>query len=261
MNSAPGLGKRHARIGGWPVICALAAALAFALAALAPARAFAAAPDPSRSCTLTAKCEASDKPVAGVRLSLFRVAGFAADGSYELTDEYAASGVELNGLYLASEWGKAAEQLERFTSESGYTALASEASDATGEARFSGLEPGIYLAPASVGKTAAGETYASAAFLVSVPGREVTDGPWVYDVTVEPKFERAGDDDDDDKGGDSDDKGGDSDSDGSADERGGDESANSSERAPQTSDLCTLAAPVALAACGLSLVLLARRLS
>ena len=262
MNSAPGLGKRHAHMGGWPVICALVAVLAFALAVLAPASASAAAPDPSRSCTLTAKCVASDKPVAGVRLSLFRVAGFAADGSYELADEYAASGVELNDLHLASEWGKAAEQLERFTSEAGYAALASETSDATGEARFSGLEPGIYLAPSSVGKTAAGESYISAAFLVSVPGREVTDGPWVYDVTVEPKFERTSDDDDDDKGGDSDDKGGDSDGGGSSDGQSGEDgSSNSSERAPQTSDLYTLAAPAALAACGLSLVLLARRLS
>lgn len=83
----------------------------------------------------------------------------------------------------------------------------------------------------------------------------VTDGPWVYDVTVEPKFERTSDGDDDDKGGDSD-GGGSSDG-----QSGEDGSSNSSERAPQTSDPYALAAPVALAACGLSLVLLARRLS
>ncbi|WP_322354706.1 hypothetical protein [Paratractidigestivibacter sp.] len=168
----------------------LAALLAVVCVLAAPARAWAAG-----ACSLSVECEVSGAAVAEAGFFLYRVGDVGEDGAFGLTEEFAGAGVDLAGCALASEWGKAAEELAAFAKAQGAEAVAFGVSGADGVATFAGLEPGLYLVPAATVKTAAGEGYVSSAFLVALPGQDA-DGSAAYAVTVEPKLEKAADNSD-----------------------------------------------------------------
>lgn len=186
-----------ARLGAITAAMAVVAVVLAALMCVAPVRALAiGVPDTSRSCTLTVECASGEEAVAGARIELYRVAELDEYGHFSLLDEFADSGVDLDGIDRASAWSQAARKLEISAklSEVAPSVVATTSSD--GVAAFSGLACGLYLAGSADGTAAGGQTYGSSAFLVSLPGQSADGESWVYRVTVAPKFEKTGDESD-----------------------------------------------------------------
>lgn len=173
------------------VAFALSLLISLMLGVASPARAYGTtAPDQARLCSLSAECLVPGNAVSGLQLSLYRVAAFTDEGPFALTDDFAASSVDLAGLSKASDWAAAASALDSYARATGLVPQATAVTASSGVASFSGLEPGLYLSLKATGDVN-GEAYTCAAFLVSVPG-EASDGiSWNYHVAVAPKFERG----------------------------------------------------------------------
>lgn len=137
--------------------------------------------DPARTCSLTVEATYDKQPLEGFEFSVRKVAAVDDAARYQLAQDYARSGVELNGLGSAADWNAAAMQLETWTTEQGVEVGAQATSSAAGKATFSALEPGMYLLAAEPLKVGS-RTYTAETYLVAVP-EEGTAGTWNYDAT------------------------------------------------------------------------------
>ncbi len=137
--------------------------------------------DPTRTCTLTVEATYDKQPLQGFEFSVRKVAAVDDAARYQLVQDYARSGVELNGLGSAADWNAAAMQLETWTTEQGVEVGAQATSGAAGKATFSALEPGMYLLAAEPLKVGS-RTYTAETYLVAVP-EEGASGTWSYDAT------------------------------------------------------------------------------
>lgn len=135
------------------------------------------------SIALTLKKE-DGKPVTGGEYWLFQVGeAVVRDNNltFELTEEFRASGASLADLKsatLAGELAKYAQAHESLTRRT-------QKADAQGQARFEQVACGLYLVMQKPGTE--GDYQPMAAFLASVPLR--AEGGWSYDVTALPKVE------------------------------------------------------------------------
>ena len=232
----------------------IATAIAVVLVALlvaAPVSALAlSVPDTSRACKLTLECASGEDAVAGARIELYRVADLDEYGQFSLLDDFAGSGVDISELDRASAWSQAARRLE-ISAKLAETApsVATLTSD-DGIATFSGLGCGLYLVGTAEGTSASGQTYTSSAFLVSLPGTSSDGQSWVYDISVEPKFEQTSDG--------SDKKRSDDDTPDNGDSSQGRDSRSGSGSLAGTGDLSPIAAAAGIALVGIALMAAAR---
>ncbi len=166
----------------------LSTVLGFALGALWGARPVCAAePDLSRtgSIDVALHAYASEEPVSGGRLELYRVADavFSEGEGYLYT--YTLQFAGCDGTLLTEEGLGLADTAEVFaawTKEAAVPAERSASVDAQGQASFVDLSCGLYLI---VQETAAEGYRAINPFLVTVPTLE--NGDWVYRVDATPK--------------------------------------------------------------------------
>lgn len=111
---------------------------------------------------------------------LYRVAQSASEGSFILTDSFAASSLSLDAD-TAEEWRSLTASVLRYIAAQ--MVAADDVADtwATGQAVFSCLPPGLYLVVGDAGSK-------TAAFLLCLPGRDL-DGRPQYAVTAQAKYE------------------------------------------------------------------------
>ena len=94
--------------------------------------------------TLTVSCRHEDTPIPGVLFTAYRIADIADDGSYNVTDAFAAYPVDHADL-TEDRIAKVANTLQGYAERDRLTPDASETTDENGEATFNGLKNGLYL--------------------------------------------------------------------------------------------------------------------
>lgn len=117
----------------------LAAAFAVQTAAAVPAE--------SEKAALTIQASLDGTGIAGVEWSVYQVAEMPQDGVFILTGDFAASGLDIDGLNDSSQSAmqKNAVKSAAFVSENKIKAAGSEVTDKNGRAKIGGLERGLYL--------------------------------------------------------------------------------------------------------------------
>lgn len=110
-------------------------------------------------------------------------AGALENGVWKLSEEFRNSGVSLENTD-SSERKKQAEKLYAFAATEGISGTEQE-TDASGIARFSTLQEGVYLIAQSREVRKGNWIFRSAPFLVSVPVKD--NGKTIWDIVIEPK--------------------------------------------------------------------------
>lgn len=171
--------KHHVlRITVFVIVCALLlSTIAFA----------AELPDLSAKCSLTIDFVYDEVPVEGAEFNLYRVGDLSKDYTLSLSGAYAKYPVEVNGLDDV-RFQKAADTLAGYVGLDGHKPTASLATDAAGQAKFVGLEAGLYLLIASPVNTEEG-IYVVENQLIILPFAENTAGEWNHDLSIQPKAE------------------------------------------------------------------------
>lgn len=120
-------------------------------------------------------------------VTLYKIAEVSADYQYTLTFSFAASGLILNGIQTNSEWNVIRSTLEAYILANSTEPVMTVATDASGNACFESLKPGLYLASAvHVVQGDLNCVFDSA--LIALPGLG-TDGNWQYQIAVAAKPE------------------------------------------------------------------------
>ena len=161
-------------------LCLLLAFLAFPLASLG-----ANPVDVQREASLTLQYRQENVFYAGMTVKTFRVAEIFADGTYELTGDFADYPVNIYGITSKTEWDGAVAALAGYAEADGLTPTAEGVTDSEGKISFENLKTGMYLT-LGVRYESATEITVFDAFLTSVP-TPMEDAEHLYDVTVFPK--------------------------------------------------------------------------
>ncbi|MBP3940386.1 MAG: hypothetical protein J6D00_02680 [Christensenellaceae bacterium] len=143
--------------------------------------AWAASFDPAKKGTISLSVKYDGKAVSGGSLTMYRVCDVIrennADLYFVLTEEFAASGIEIGDL---SDENLAAD-FAQYIKENNISGTTKKI-DKNGEIIFEELEPGLYL---FVQRKAASGFAKMKPFLVSLP--VLMDGEYVYEVNASPK--------------------------------------------------------------------------
>ena len=118
-------------------------------------------------------------------VKLYKVADVSADFQYTLTSPFTASGLILNGIQTQGEWNVIRSTLETQILADKIAPTTETETNASGQALFTGLTPGLYLASA-VEVVQGDLTCFFDAALVALPGLG-TDGLWQYQVAITAK--------------------------------------------------------------------------
>lgn len=116
---------------------------------------------------------------------LYKVADVSADFQYTLTAPFADSGLVLNGIQTQGEWNVIRATLEAQILANNIAPTETGKTNASGQASFPKLTPGLYLTSAMQVKQGA-STYRFDSALIALPGMG-TDGLWQYSVTATAK--------------------------------------------------------------------------
>lgn len=162
----------------------LAAAFAVQTAAAVPAE--------SEKAALTIQASSDGTGIAGVEWSVYQVAEMPQDGVFILTGDFAASGLDIDGLNDSSQSAmqKNAVKSAAFVSENKIKAAGSEVTDKNGRAKIGGLERGLYLV-SQTGTPGTDRIVKSMPFFAALPMMVDEGGKMVmkYEVTAAPKLE------------------------------------------------------------------------
>ncbi|MBE6560505.1 MAG: Cna B-type domain-containing protein [Ruminococcaceae bacterium] len=147
----------------------------------------------ARDVRLTVDCHAGSVPLAGLRLSLYRVADVDAYAYSEFTlcAPFDKSSVIVNDLN-SSGWRAAAQTLAAYAQMNGFTPLDYGVTGADGKLTFPAgknitMKPGLYLV-VGYSHIQNGLIYMMEPFLVSLPVLDFEQNTWIYEGTVTPKF-------------------------------------------------------------------------
>lgn len=138
--------------------------------------------DTEKACSLTISYGYGETLFPGQRVKLYKVADVSADSQYTLTKPFATSGLILNGVQTNGEWDTIRTTLEACVLADSIAETATAVTDALGQAKFSQLTPGLYLASGMV----VAETCSFESALVALPGLDA-ESHWQYAVTVAAK--------------------------------------------------------------------------
>ena len=164
---------------------ALAALLAAVLCCFVTTPAYAVGVDLTATGSITLTMQDDGDVVPGGSVELYRVASLDADGTFELEEEFAGSGVDLTGLSIEDfSDDKLAEDLLVYARRNNVDAYASAEVGEGGVVTFQGVEVGLYL----VAQGDAAPGYQSfSPFLVSMPWLD--EGGYDFTIEAEPKLE------------------------------------------------------------------------
>lgn len=172
------------KAGTFLITAILAAAFAVQTAAAVPAE--------SEKAALTIQASSDGTGIAGVEWSVYQVAEMPQDGVFILTGDFAASGLDIDGLNDSSQSAmqKNAVKSAAFVSENKIKAAGSEVTDKNGRAKIGGLERGLYLV-SQTGTPGTDRIVKSMPFFAALPMMVDEGGKMVmkYEVTAAPKLE------------------------------------------------------------------------
>lgn len=142
--------------------------------------------------------DGAKRMIPGVKASLYQVADLDDSATFTLTDEFSASGADLNAELSQENWAKLASSMETWVEQKSLKPLAEKTGGADGTVQFSGLQPGMYLLIFGEGihKDYPNIRVGFQTALLSMPNRgNNTDnvfgldesGAWDYDYTMIPK--------------------------------------------------------------------------
>ena len=138
-----------------------------------------------KECSLTITYGYDGTVFAGQSVELYKVAEVSADALYSLTAPFADSKLILNGIQTQGEWNVIRSTLETLVLANQVTPLKTAVTNASGQACFTQLSPGLYLVlPVNVVQETL--TCCFDAVLVALPGLE-DNGRWQYQITVAAK--------------------------------------------------------------------------
>ncbi len=142
--------------------------------------------------TFTIQASSEGNTVPGVEWSVYRVAEMTRDGEFTLTEKFAESGLDIGSLNESkqSDMQKSAKKLTIYVKNNVIEPTASKTTDASGKAKMTGLERGLYLV-SQTGTPGTVLIVESTPFFVALPMMENENGKKVmkYDVTASPKME------------------------------------------------------------------------
>lgn len=146
--------------------------------------------DTDRDCSLTVLMNKSGEAISGAGIEIIQIASVTTSGGgakYELLNDYAASGVELEGISVKGS-EVAAAKLSKLADRKGISGER-KVTDAAGKARFDKLLPGMYLVRQISQSGIADKYKIIKPFLAMVPEikRNSAGNEWNYDVTAAPK--------------------------------------------------------------------------
>ena len=121
----------------------------------------------------------------GQRVQLYQIASVSADFQYTLTAPFADSGLILNGIQTNGEWNVIRSTLEVQILANNIAPTHTVETNEAGQALFSQLSPGLYLA-SSVTVALEDSTCFFDSALIALPGLGA-DGLWQYQVTAAAK--------------------------------------------------------------------------
>lgn len=149
-------------------------------------------PAESEKAALTIQASSDGTGIAGVEWSVYQVAEMPQDGVFILTGDFAASGLDIDGLNDSSQSAmqKNAVKSAAFVSENKIKAAGSEVTDKNGRAKIGGLERGLYLV-SQTGTPGTDRIVKSMPFFAALPMMVDEGGKMVmkYEVTAAPKLE------------------------------------------------------------------------
>lgn len=126
-------------------------------------------------------------PVTGAQIDLYRVADVSDTVRFSWVDPYDGYGVSLD-IEDTAGWHAAAQALAGYVERDQLAPTASQETDASGEARFDALKPGLFLVLSDTYEQN-GVRYTPEPALVMVPQLLANDS-WAYDATANLKFEK-----------------------------------------------------------------------
>lgn len=162
------------------VMCAALCALSFTVNTYAYSRI-----DTQKETSLTVSFRAKKTPVSDVKFELYYVADVNETVDFYLTEEFAGSDANLQGLDAAG-WRTATEKLSDYVESKNIVPLTEKKTDTDGKVTFSGLETGLYLVIGESYSTA-DEIYTPSSFLISLPHLNDMD-EWEYDAGAVVKY-------------------------------------------------------------------------
>ena len=142
---------------------------------------------PDRTCSLTVSCCYGEMAFQDVEVKLYRIAEVSADSQYTLTQSFASSGLDLNGVQGSSQWNVIRTTLEAHILSCNVAPDAILKTDQHGQVHFDALSTGMYLAVIDQVTQDDWDCCFDSA-MVSLPGLG-QDGRWQYVVTVNAKAE------------------------------------------------------------------------
>ena len=138
-----------------------------------------------KACSLTIAYGYEGIAFPGQTVKLYKIADVSADFQYALTAPFTASGLILNGIQTQGEWNVIRSTVETQILANNITPIKSVETNASGQAHFTELTPGLYLASA-VEVAHDNLTCFFDTVLVALPGLGI-DGLWQYQVSVTAK--------------------------------------------------------------------------
>ena len=138
-----------------------------------------------RGCTLTMSYRYKNVSFSGRTVKLYQIADVSSDFRYTLTPDFAASNLDVNGIQTNKEWKVIRSSLEAYILANKTAPVQIVKTDKSGNACFTWLKPGLYLASEVDGVQGDLTCHFDSA-LVALPGLG-TDGLWQYEISVAAK--------------------------------------------------------------------------
>ena len=170
--------------------------MALAMVCTMPLKAFAASTDQAteqidtaKTSTLTVAYNADDTEFESVKVQLYRVADLTAEYDFVLTEEFAASGLDLNNLDSSDQWRTVSDTLDAFVQSNSPASVGEfTLAPSNTKAVFNGLTPGWYFIPQVV-LVCENDIRTFSSVIATLP--TVSEGKWVYSYDTKPKSENV----------------------------------------------------------------------
>lgn len=143
--------------------------------------------DTEREVQLTVSCQDVKTALSGAEFAVYQIAAVEENGDLTPLAPFDRFNVDIRGKNDEA-WKALASTLEGYVLRDQIAPAASGRTDGQGLLRFSGLEQGLYLMLGSR-HSQNGQIYDAAPVMVLLPAREKETDEWIYDVTVNPKFD------------------------------------------------------------------------
>ena len=140
-----------------------------------------------RQCSLTLSYSSDGVAFSDMPVKLYKIADVSDTCYFTLTSPFAGSGLILNGIQNAGEWNIIRSTLETYIIAYGLQADFTSMTNQAGQACFTSLKPGLYMA-ITENVIEEAKTYSFDSALINLPGLSV-DGFWQYQVSVSAKPE------------------------------------------------------------------------